>query len=272
MPDQPLVGRVVDEVPIRSSARGAFCERERPVSHVEAGPERRPDPPDVREAVVPGLQVLVDVRDVHRRAVPEVAVRPLVGQAGQRLGVGDPLRPERLLLRRGEAEEELGAVRHLACARDPGPHRHLLRQARRRAPATADEALADARDLEQSAELLEELGRRRRDVRQRVATEEQATSFCSSTRPRDRSGSGWCRAARDSASRRRATRGGRREGSAGSAFRLRVAAAVTEVRAAPADGHAEACGRRWERVVDARERMLERTLRVPRDPACGGRP
>src|SRR5205823_841438 len=67
-----------------------------------AGPEGGVDTLAEVEVQVPGLEVLEEVRDVHRRAVAEVALAE-VGEA-ERLEVDDPRRPERRLLRRGEAE------------------------------------------------------------------------------------------------------------------------------------------------------------------------
>ena len=59
------------------------------------------------EVEVPRLEVLVDVRDVHARAPPEIVARPEIDEP-ERLVVRDPERAQPGLLRRGEPEKELG--------------------------------------------------------------------------------------------------------------------------------------------------------------------
>ena len=146
---------------------------------------------------------------------------------------------------------------------NPGPHRHLLRQARRRASAAADEALADARDLEQPVNSLKSSVVAVAMCASESQRKSRQTSFCSSTTS---SGSLGKRMVSSSAEPR--LRGGARRAKVdGQVVREAPAVCesrepVPEVRAAPADRHAEARGRRWERAVDARERLLERALRV----------
>ena len=148
------------------------------------------------EVQVPRLEVLEQVRDVHVRAVREVAVAAHGGEP-ERLEVRDPLAARLLRLRRGEAEEELGAVRDQVGARDARGHRHLLRQALPAREAAADEAAPDARDAERPARVAEERvrrapararasrcgsGRRRRSARGRASTGRSGTT----SRPRAR--------------------------------------------------------------------------------------
>src|SRR5205085_3517598 len=64
-------------------------------------------------AVVPGVDVQVEVRQMHRAAGGEVPVGPLVGDAAQRLEARDVVRAERLRLGTGEAHHQLGVVRDL---------------------------------------------------------------------------------------------------------------------------------------------------------------
>src|SRR5581483_2752064 len=100
------------------------------------------------EVEVPRLDVLVDVRQVHVRAVDEVVAAAEVDVA-ERLEVRDLARPHPRLLRRGEAEEELGGVRDQVRAGNLRRERHLLRQRRLPIEADAGEATEDARELEQ---------------------------------------------------------------------------------------------------------------------------
>src|SRR3954453_12251140 len=70
--------------------------------HLQSRPEDGRDALSMWEVDVPGLQVLVDVRDRQVRSLPEVAA----GRVAELLDVRDPRRAEARLLRRGEAEEE----------------------------------------------------------------------------------------------------------------------------------------------------------------------
>src|SRR5205823_7904010 len=87
------------------------------------------------------VEVLVDVREVHVRALAEVRRGQL--DVAERLEVDDLPRAEALRLRRREAEEELGLVRDEVGARHACRRRHPLRQALGAVEATAGEALPD---------------------------------------------------------------------------------------------------------------------------------
>ena len=86
-------------------------------------------------------------------AAVEVAVAQV--DEPERLVVRDQRRPEPRLLRRGEAEEELGGVRDEVGAGDAGRHRHPLRQALLAPEPSAREAAPDARRTE-DAEVVED--------------------------------------------------------------------------------------------------------------------
>ena len=97
----------------------------RALAHPKAGAEHGVDAVVEVEELVPRVQLLADVRQVHVRAAVEVA-GPQVDVA-ERLEVDDLARAEPLRLRRREAEEQLGAVGNQA--RRPGR--------RRRAPSAS---------------------------------------------------------------------------------------------------------------------------------------
>ena len=100
----------------------------------------------VHEVDVPALQVLEQVRDVHRRPVPEVAVAAV--RVAERLQVGDAGRAQPGLLRRGEAEEELGLVRGSGRRRRhrrPWPSAWAGSARRRSRPRTPGGCWSDAR-------------------------------------------------------------------------------------------------------------------------------
>ena len=89
---------------------GALRDGLRLRGNVEPRPERRVDALLEVEGQIPRCDVLEQMREMHVRAVREVAVGAEVGVA-ERLEVRDLRRPEPRLLRRREAEEELGSVR-----------------------------------------------------------------------------------------------------------------------------------------------------------------
>ena len=146
--------------------------RLRPLLHVEPRLERRRHALGEVEVQVPRLDVLEEMREMHRRSSEEVAVGKLVGVSGQRLEVRDPRRAEPGLLRRREAEEELSRVGDELGAADPRRHRHLLRQALAPVEAAAGEAPADARDREEPFRLVEEARRPVGDEIHAVAPQE----------------------------------------------------------------------------------------------------
>src|SRR5918994_7041030 len=97
------------------------------------------------------------------------AERLEVGDRGLALGVG---------LRRGEAEEELGGLGDQVRPGHAGRRRHRLRQAPCTAEAAALEALADARQLEEVAGLVEERLRAVGDMLAPVAADEDCEVIC----------------------------------------------------------------------------------------------
>ena len=114
---------------------------------------------------------------MHVRAVREVAIRPEVGVT-ERLEVRDSGRPEARLLRRREAEEELGSVRDEAGASDAGGKCHLLGQPHPAVETSAHEPPPNARDLEHAAEVIEQRLRTDRDVVENVASEDDGDVIC----------------------------------------------------------------------------------------------
>src|SRR5204863_4891229 len=98
------------------------------------------------EVEVPGIEVLVDVREVHVRAAAEVATRR--GDEAERLEVGDPRWPEICPQRRREAEEELRRLGNQVGAGDACRQRHLLRQAAPAVEAPTRKAAPDRRQPE----------------------------------------------------------------------------------------------------------------------------
>src|SRR5205807_149479 len=88
----------------------------RPLAHglrsmpdAQARPEDRVDAALEVEELVPRVEPFEDVREVHVRALPEVAAAQV--DVAERLEVRDLPRPQVLRLRRGEAKEELGGLR-----------------------------------------------------------------------------------------------------------------------------------------------------------------
>ena len=189
---------------------------------------------------------------MHVRPVREVAAVREVGVA-ERLDVRDARRSEPGLLRRGEAEEELGPVRNEIGAVDPRRPRHLLRQARPAVEAAPDEPLADARHLEQPTEFVEHRLRTGPDVRERVAAEEDRHVVRLELR-RGRVGrepdgvledANLVPTGRGGA----AIHGDVRRGLAGDV--------AVEVRETPGDGDTQSCGRLLEPCIEVGERVLE---------------
>ena len=172
MADEALVVRLGDDGGQALELSDALGQDQRAVRHSETRPERGPDPSDVREARVPGFEVLVEVGDVHRRAPTEIPVRPLIGRARQGLEVRDQIRPEGASLRRGEAEEELSVVGDQMGGRDACSEGKLLGQAASSGLAPTHEPLADARDREYAVHGVEHGARADGDVLERVAAEE----------------------------------------------------------------------------------------------------
>ena len=136
------------EIPANRGRRGGVAgilrDRDDPGLRLEAGLEGGVDALLEVERLIPGRQILEDVREVHVRPVQEVAARPEIHVA-ERFEVRDPARPERGLLGRGEPEEELRIVRDQVCALDTGRLCHALRQTRPGAKVAPDETTADAR-------------------------------------------------------------------------------------------------------------------------------
>src|SRR3954466_3430790 len=104
-----------------------LAHRLRALAHPKSGAEHGVDAIVEVEELVPGVQLLADVREVHVRAALEVA-RPHIDVA-ERLEVDDLARAEPLRLRRRESEEQLRAVGYELGAGNAGRQSHLLRQA-----------------------------------------------------------------------------------------------------------------------------------------------
>jgi hypothetical protein len=125
----------------------ALPDRLRSLPDIEVRLERRRDPLVEVEVEVPRLNVLMDVRQMHVRALPEVVAAAKVDVA-EGLEVRDRARPHAGALRRGEAEKELGRVGDQVGTGDAGAHRHLLGKRGTALEPAAREAAAQARDLE----------------------------------------------------------------------------------------------------------------------------
>ena len=126
-PMRPERAVVATHVRLGRDVLRALPHRLRPLAYVEVRLERRRDALVEVEVEVPRLDVLVDVREVHVRAVTEVVAAAEVDVA-ERLEVRDRARPHAGLLRRGEAEEQLGRVRDQVGARNLRGLCELLRQ------------------------------------------------------------------------------------------------------------------------------------------------
>ena len=108
---------------------------------------------------------------MHVGPVREVPRSAEIGVA-EGLDVRDLRRAEPCLLRRREAEEELRSVRNEIGSGDACGESHLLRQAGATVEASSDEPLADARDLEETAQIVEDRRCTVGDVVERVAAEQ----------------------------------------------------------------------------------------------------
>src|SRR5581483_2244889 len=184
---------------------------------------------------------------VHVRPVPEVAGAQV--DVAERLVVRDRPRSEPGLLRRREAEEQLGAVGDEVRAWHAGGDCHLLRQAVAAVEATAGEAAADARHGEKRER--RDLGARVLDVLDSVAAKEEDDVVVLEDRARG--------VARESPRRKQ--------------HRLLRAPVVRKVRPrlrrhdllevwdAPADGDAESRRRELVRRIDSAKHILELRLR-----------
>src|SRR3954468_18857056 len=140
--------------------------RLRALAHAKPGAEHGVDTIVEVEELVPGVQLLADVGEVHVRAAVEVP-GPQVDVA-ERLEVDDLPRAEPLRLRRREAEEQLGAVGYELGPGNAGGQSHLLRQTGAAVEPAAREALADRRHVEQ-LQLLEDRLRSIRNVLEVIA-------------------------------------------------------------------------------------------------------
>src|SRR5206468_4596186 len=127
VPDGPEAVVVAAYVALRRGATRWLRHRLSPRPHGQPRPKRGVDTIAEVLVQVPRLEVLEDVREVHVRAAVEVRARPEVDKP-ERFEVDDPRRPERILLGRREAEEELRAVRDQVGARNARGRGHLLRQ------------------------------------------------------------------------------------------------------------------------------------------------
>ena len=98
---------------------------------------------------------------MHVRPVREV-LRSAEVRVAEGLDVRDLRRAEPCLLRGRETKEELRSVRNELSPRDACGEGHLLRKAGTTVEASSDEPLANARDVEETAQLVED--RRRTDA------------------------------------------------------------------------------------------------------------
>ena len=146
-PIVPVLWNALTTFADRGNLARALCEGLCAGLRLHAGVERRVDPVAEVEGEVPGLEVFEDVGERHVRSAFEVAA--LRVGVPERLEVGDTGWAEPGLLRRGEAQEELGRVRHEVRAGDSGRERHPLRQAHPALEPTAGEADAHACRLEE---------------------------------------------------------------------------------------------------------------------------
>ena len=142
--DSPGAPVVTTHVRLGRDVLRALPHRLRSLAALQVRPERRRDALVEVEVEVPRLDVLVDVRQVHVRAVTEVVAVAQVDVA-ERLEVRDRPRPHAGLLGRREPEEELGGVGDQVGARDLRRLRELLRQRASAVEAAACEAAADRR-------------------------------------------------------------------------------------------------------------------------------
>jgi hypothetical protein len=147
----PVVGA---ELGRRLGVAGVLPHRPARRRDVEPRPEHRVDLLAVVEVQVPAVEVLVEVGEMHVRPADEVPTREL--RVAERLEVGDLRRPERVPDGRGEAQEELGPGRYQLGARDPGPHRHRLGQARPAREPSAHEPAPHAGCGEQPRQVVEQ--------------------------------------------------------------------------------------------------------------------
>ena len=148
----------------------ALGHRLRVLLDLQVGAKRRRDALVEVEVEVPRLDVLVDVRQVHVRAVDEVVAAAEIDVA-ERLEVRDLARPHAGALRRGEAEKELRRVGDQVGAGHLRRYGHLLRQRPAAVEASAGEATADRRELEQLG--VAQTLRRVVDVRAHVGADQE---------------------------------------------------------------------------------------------------
>jgi hypothetical protein len=147
VPDSPIAPEATRDLRAARNVGRRLAHRLRPVGHVETRAEESVDTLIEAEQLVPRVELLVEVRQMHVRAFAEVA-RPEIDVA-ERLEVDDLARAQALRLRRREAEEELGGVRDQLGTWNACGQRHLLRQAAASFEAAASEALANRRDVEE---------------------------------------------------------------------------------------------------------------------------
>src|SRR2546423_13366480 len=141
MPDAPAPVEVALDRTRTLDPGRRLLHRPDVLPHAQAGTEGGVDALVEVEVEVPRLEVFEHVRHVHARPGAEIRLRAEVDEP-KRLEVGDLARPESVLLRRREAEEELGIVRDQVRTRNAGCARQLLRQASAAAQGGADEAAA----------------------------------------------------------------------------------------------------------------------------------
>ena len=170
MTDPAVTAKVVDDIRRRCGVRAVLGNGHGSSSCLDARLEHRVRPFLKVERLIPGRKILEDMREVHVRPVPEVVTRSEI-HVPERLVVGDLARAERSLLRRREAQEQLGVVGNQVRPLDTRSLGHPLRQARARVEVAADEPAPDARRTE-DARAVEERALGVPDVLADVAAQE----------------------------------------------------------------------------------------------------
>ena len=171
MPDLPVTSVIRTYVRSRLHVVRPLRNRLRVARNVKLRPEGRVHAILEVEDLIPGGEILEQVRQMHVRPVREVPRSAEVGVA-EGLDVRDLRRAEPSLLRGRETKEELRSVRNEIGPGDACGDSHLLWKAGTTVEASTDEPLANARDLEETAQLVEDRVCTDGDVVERVAAEQ----------------------------------------------------------------------------------------------------
>jgi hypothetical protein len=247
VPDSPITPKALRDLrPARHVGR-RLAHRLGAVGDVQARPEESVDAFVEVEQLVPRVELLVEMRQMHVRAFSEVA-RPEI-DVTEGLEVDDLARSQALRLCRREAEEELGRVRDQLGAWNACGQSHLLRQAAAALEAAAGKALANRRDVEE-IEFVEERLRTVGDVVEVVAPKQHRNVVLLEQR-------------RVGVAHEPARRKQRRLGRAPVERKIRTPRRRNEpleVRQSPGKRDSEARGRRREPSLEIGESRLERPL------------